>query len=182
MTLGSRASLLVRRAGGFAIDCLILFVFVVASQAALVSLGLHPFVRQGAMPVAVEPAALHAWVFASTTAPFALYFTIAFVRGRTLGQKVLGIAVRSIDGAKLKTSAALVRSAVLLVPFELNHSIMFHVGPWTDAPPVVFVGGLALVWVLCAIYVALPLVRADGRSMHDLLAGSVVTRMTSAVS
>jgi uncharacterized RDD family membrane protein YckC len=149
---------------------------VITSQLALLLSELHPFgeaIRSGTSP---PPLALHAWVFVSTTVPFTVYFGLGFssVKGGTLGQKLTGIAVRDLRGARLEKPSAIARALLLLLPFEINHATIFHAPPWSERPTALFAAGMAVVWFLCILYVMLPLIRSDRRSVHDLVAGSKV--------
>jgi uncharacterized RDD family membrane protein YckC len=167
---------LLPRLFAYAADILLLFLFVVTSQGLLLLTGIHPYREAfsgGAQP---GPAALHLWVLASTTLPFAAYFAISFAgrRGATLGQRLTRLQVRDRGGERLGGGRAVLRALVLLLPFEVNHAVMFHAGPWRDGSEAVFFAGLVLVWLLCGLYVALPLLRRDRRSLHDLACGSAV--------
>lgn len=176
MTFSVRASLLGRRLAAYAIDCLLLLVVVASVQTALILTGLHPFVNSRfELPVRPPPGDLHLWVFACTTLPFTAYFAAGFASkaGTTLGQRLLGIRLLG-SGQPLGLGRALVRAIVMLVPFELNHTIMFHLGPWASGTEGGFALGLAAVWLLCLTYLALPLARRDGRGPHDLASGSRV--------
>ena len=176
--MAARAALLFRRFAAYLIDSVLLLCFVVVVQAGLIALDLHPFVHLGSAPSPLNPSTLHLWVFLSTTAPFLAYFTWAFSseRGATPGQRILAIAVRSRDGGRLSAGKSLVRAIVLLLPFELNHALMFHAAPWAGGSSTIYAAGLAGIWVLLALYLSLPLFRRDGRSLHDLAANARVER------
>ncbi|HEY0115631.1 MAG TPA: RDD family protein [Allosphingosinicella sp.] len=167
---------LLSRLFAYAADILLLFAFVVASQGLLLLSGLHPYQDAfggGAQPA---PADLHLWVLASTTLPFAAYFAISFAsrRGATLGQRQFGLRVADRNGERLGGGGAVLRALVLLLPFEVNHAVMFHAAPWRGTSEAIFLAGLALVWLLSSLFVALPLLRRDRRSLHDLACGSAV--------
>jgi uncharacterized RDD family membrane protein YckC len=118
---------------------------------------------------------------ASTTLPFAAYFTLAATgsRGATFGQRMRGLRVAGKGSQRLGPRRALVRALVLLLPFEVNHAIMFHLGPWTGAPEALFFSGIGLVWLLILLYLLVPLLRADRAAVHDLVAGSTVFDLRS---
>ena len=176
MDFGARGILLARRLAGYFVDALLLFALVVASQYLLLALGLHPFRDLLSDGGFVEAWPLHGWVFASTTLPFVIYFTVGFVSGATLGQRLLRISVRGRDGGKLGLAHATLRAVVMLLPFEFNHTIMFHAAPWTGGAPELFIAGITATWAFVGIYLLLPLLRRDGRSVHDLASGAVVAR------
>ena len=177
-SLAARAGLLFRRLAAYVIDSLLLLCFVVVAQAGLIALDLHPFVDRGGARSLPSGWTLHLWVSLSTTAPFLAYFSWAFAseQGATAGQRMLAIAVRSRDGERLSAGKSLVRAIVLLLPFELNHALMFHAAPWAGGPSTIYAAGLAGIWALLALYLSLPLFRRDGRSLHDLAANARVQR------
>jgi len=69
---------------------------------------------------------------AGVTLPSVVYFTVAEVTGGTLGQRLMGIEVRSREGTKLEPSMALVRSWLEMTPMELSH--LGHAFTFTDKP------------------------------------------------
>lgn len=179
----SRGQIILRRIAAYLADIVILFAFVAASQALLVVSGLHPFIgddKSDAPPAGL----LHLWVIVSTTVPFLAYFTLAFAsrRGATLGQRAASVRVRTVSGARLSPPRAFVRAVVLLIPFELNHAAMLRLAPWAGGSDVSFMAAASLVWVLIATYLLLMLLRRDGRSAHDLAAGSIVEAAPAAAT
>jgi uncharacterized RDD family membrane protein YckC len=179
ITLSARAALLGRRLGAYAIDCLLLLLLLAAVQVLLAVSGTHPLVgRDFRLAASPSPAVLHFWVFACTTLPFAAAFALCFASrgGATPGQRLLGLRVARLHGERLGAAGALARAAVMLVPFEVNHALLFHLAPHSDTSPAWFLTGLAAFWALCSLYLPLPLLRRDGRSLHDLAAGARVLR------
>ena len=174
----SEPARLPRRLAAYVADCALLFAFVLVSQAVLFLAGVHPFEAAFRGLTQVRPPYLHLWVVASVSVPALAYFAASFAsaRGATLGQRAAGIAVKSVSLDRLPATDAILRALVLLLPFEINHAVMFHAAPPAVGMEGWFAAGLATVWLLCLLYVALPLVRSDRRSLHDLAAGSVVLR------
>jgi uncharacterized RDD family membrane protein YckC len=170
---------LMRRLVAYLFDCVLLFTLVLASQAALFALGAHPFMKSlQAAPIPASTAKLHLWVFASTTLPFLAYFSMSFrsARGATVGQRLAGLRVVGKASNRLKAGASLTRALVLLVPFELNHAAMFHLhGP--NVAPGLAEAATGAVILICLVYLALPLLRRDRRSLHDMAAASFVERV-----
>lgn len=161
------------------IDCALLLGLVASSQFLLVTLGAHPFVtRRGTSPIIPSTDLLHLWVFTSTTLPFIAYFALSFcsAHGATVGQRLVKLRVNGTDGGKLAFAPALLRALVLLVPFEVNHAVMLRAAPWAGGSNTAFALGNAAVALLCLLYLLLPLIREDGRSVHDLAARSTVRR------
>lgn len=165
---------LFHRLAAYALDCAVLFAGLLALQAALYVV--NPIVaaqRAGEPPSSI---ALHAWVFATASLPFWIYFT-SMVRSRrraTLGMRWMRIEVARTDGSTLSFARAALRSAVLLIPFEINHALLFHV-PFESAPKEFWIGS-ALVWTLIALYVVLIPLSRQRRSVHDFAAGTIVLR------
>ena len=73
-----------------------------------------------------------------------------FWNGQTVGKRVAGIAVRNVDGTEIRLGQSMGRSYL-------------RAACWCFFP----------VWVADSLW---PLGRSDGRSLHDLAAGTVVVR------
>ena len=86
----------------------------------------------------------------------------------------LRLRVEQINGERVTVGRALVRSAVLLLPFEVNHVVMFNLAPQSGPPPTAFYVGIALVWLLIGVYLASIVASPLGQSVHDRVAGTVV--------
>ncbi|CAA9261365.1 MAG: hypothetical protein AVDCRST_MAG93-2195, partial [uncultured Chloroflexia bacterium] len=117
---------LLKRLAAYAVDCTVLFGGLLASQAALYPV--NPVVaamKDGGQP---DGKKLHGWVFATGTLPFLLYFAgmQSSTWQATLGQRWLGLKVETIGGARISARQAFLRCAVMLMPFELNHTALFH--------------------------------------------------------
>ena len=164
-----------RRLFAYLTDCLLLFAALLVLQAALYAV--NPMVASFRRGDPIDGGQLHLWVSATTTVPFVLYFAwmIASARQATVAMGVFGLRVVDLAGRRVTFPRALLRSAILLVPFELNHTVMFQVspGPGQQAGPLVL-AGIAAVWVLIAIYFATAAVWPRGQSVHDRIAGTVV--------
>ena len=164
-----------RRVVAYAVDCFLLFIGLLALQAALYVV--NPIVAMQRAGVPFSGAQLHVWVFATATLPFLLYFAVAAASRQqaTFGMRWLGMRIEHLDGSRLRFAAALVRAAVLLAPFEINHTVMFHAAPQPGASPdATFFIGIGFVWALLAVYVATMLLSKRRQSIHDLAARTVV--------
>lgn len=97
-------------------------------------------------------------------------------RGRTIGKRLFRIVMRRVDGSPLPFDRALLRALLLMTPLTLNGMQVGVIGPVTAVllSAVVFGGNLALVYFFLFN-------RPSRRSLHDLLAGSVVLYDDSAV-
>ena len=172
---GSSFAYLGRRAAAYVVDCLLLLASLLVWQALLY--GANPImglIRTGQQPTGAQ---LHLWVFATASVPFWLYFawTQSSARQATFGMRVFKLKVIDIHGDRIGVRQALLRSAVMLIPFELNHAVLFHLMPRVGVPTQAFWVGYAGVWVVMAVYVAVMLITPRWQSMHDLLARTVVT-------
>jgi uncharacterized RDD family membrane protein YckC len=166
-----------RRLGAYTLDCGLLLIGLVVLQAILFVVNpLIPILRRGLQPA---PTQLHLWVFATATIPFLLYFalTLRSSRQATLGMRMLKLKVADVSGGRIGFGQSLLRSAVMLIPFELNHAVMFYLAPRNAPPAPAFFIGIAAVWTVIAIYIASMLLSRQRQSVHDLVAGTVVQRV-----
>lgn len=163
-----------RRLGAYLLDCLLLFAGIVVFHALVYFSGFNP-ITTGAL--SMTGPSWHLWVFCTASLPILLYFWFFFRQGETPGMRVLDLRVtRADEEAPLSRGGALVRAAVLLIPFELNHVILFYPQPvWMD-DPLGFRMGVFIVYALAVFYLAVALLNARRQSVHDLAAGSVVVR------
>lgn len=163
-----------RRLSAYILDCLLLAFAIALCQAALYIINpLIAILRSGHQPT---PNQVHAWVFATVTIPSLLYFalTVRSSRQATVGMRLLKLKVADVHGNRIGFAQALLRSAVLLIPFELNHIVIFHLGPRGGPPSSVFWLGIAGMWMVTVVYLySIPLTRRR-QSVHDLVAGTVV--------
>lgn len=94
--------------------------------------------------------------------------------GQTIGKWLLGIQVVDVSGRFLNFPRALLRSLVFITPFMLNGRISIqslHPGFWGLLLSVLVLGGMAAI-----VYLAI-FNRVTRQSLHDLAAGSYVTRV-----
>jgi len=164
------------RIGAYLIDCMILYVSLILWQAALYVINpLLRIIRSGQQPTGTQ---FHLWVFATVTIPFLLYFALILrtARQATLGMRLLKLTVTTESGGRVSLGQALLRSAVMLIPFELNHASMFHLAPRDASPSMAFWIGTAGVWAAIAIYIISILLTRRRQSVHDLVAGTIVRR------
>jgi uncharacterized RDD family membrane protein YckC len=163
-----------RRLAAYAADCSLLFAGLIVAQLAL--LPVNPAaaaIREGGAP---DPWTLHGWVFATVTLPFWIYFTAFFAaeRAATPGMRLFGARVVAFDGSHVSRGRGALRAAVLLIPFEVSHAVLFHLGPRGGRADPAFYQGLAAAWALLAVYLGSCLLDPLRRSVHDRVAGTVV--------
>ena len=163
-----------RRVVAYVIDVFLAFAGVVALQAVL--LPINPLLGGVASPGGVL---LHAWVTVTVTLPIVLFFGWRWSTpsGATPGMRLLRLRVRSASGGRVPVPRALLRALVLLVPFELNHAVLFHPQPIWDAPSPGFRLGFVVVYALLFLYLAVTLRTPQRQGPHDLAAGTIVCGM-----
>lgn len=163
-----------RRLVAFVLDWIVLFLVLVAPQAAI---GLA---WDGWPMNDVSNGYLAwGWVVLSVSLPSWIYFTVfdSTRDGATVGKRFLNLAVRNADGGELPRSRALVRTAVKLLPWELTHVMIFLPEPFGDeftpfkTTMIVVVDALLLTWL------AAPFVNPSRKAIHDLAASSVVVNV-----
>lgn len=172
-----RPAPIARRLGAYILDCVLLFVGLLVLQAALYPV--NPIVAMQRDGRLISVTQLHLWVFATATLPFLLYFTLTLASRSqaTVAMRWMAIRVERLGGGRISTASALLRSAVLLFPFELNHTVMFQVAPRAggEADAMIW-AGVGLVWLLIAVYVIVMLLSPRRQSVHDLVARTIVVR------
>lgn len=166
------------RVGAYIVDCALLLLGLFGLQLLLSPVNpIAAIISRGEYFAGWQ---LHLWVFATTTVPFVLYFASMYASTwqATPAMRWFGLRVTDLDGRRISFGRALLRAAVLLVPFELNHTVMFDLsaGPGKDATPVVFIG-IAGVWILIGLYLMTAAAPPLGQSVHDRVAGTVVVRV-----
>ena len=167
-----------RRIAAYGLDCALLLLCFVPWQAALYFVNpIIAIIRSGQQPTANQ---MHAWVFATITVPTFLYFALMLRSSRqaTVGMRLLKLRVEDKNGGMVGLGQALLRSSLMLIPFELNHTFMFHLGPRGGPPSVVFFISIVAVWVVISVYIASMLWTQRHQSVHDLVAGTVVYQLS----
>lgn len=124
------------------------------------------------------------WLFllATFSLPSWLYFVLceSGAGGATVGKRLAGLQVRTVNGGRIGPGRSLVRTAVKLLPWELVHWSAFGLSSSLQSFSPRQTTGLALAWVLLAAWL-ISAARSGGRaSIHDRLAGTEVTRAARA--
>lgn len=166
-----------RRIAAYSLDCAFLLIALVILQLILVFVNpIVAIIRGGQQPT---PTQVHLWVLATATVPFLLYFALTLHSSRqsTVGMRLFKLRVEDKNGGRIGLGQALLRSAVMLIPFELNHTFMFHLGPRGGPPSVGFLISIVACWIVIAIYIASMLWTERHQSVHDLVAGTVVYQL-----
>jgi uncharacterized RDD family membrane protein YckC len=167
-----------RRLAAYSLDCLFLLIGLVVLQVALFVVNpIIAMLRRGQQPT---PTQMHLWVFVTATIPFLLYFALMLRSSRqaTVGMRLFKLKVEDKNGGMIGLGQALLRSVVMLIPFELNHTFMFHLGPRGGPPSVGFFISIVAVWAVISVYIASMLWTQRHQSVHDLVAGTVVYQLS----
>jgi len=156
-------------------DCLFLFIGLIISQVALYFVNPVAGIQQsGQTPGAWE---LQFWVFLTVTVPVLFYFALtqSSKKKATLGMRIFNLEVSGLEGEKISFPRAFLRCAVLLVPFEFNHTVIFHLMPRNAPPSPMFFVGIAGLWLLIALYLISIKLTRKKQSIHFIAAGTIVT-------
>lgn len=99
----------------------------------------------------------------------------------TIGKRKIGLRVSGLDGTAPSRSSIFLRTLVKLLPWEIAHTfvwqmqyVFYRSGYEADMPMWILVG-LNASMILVTIYVAMIVLRKDGRAPHDLVAKTYVT-------
>ncbi len=168
--------LVLRRLAAYWIDCLLSFLGVILLN--LVLLPVNPLLKLIQTGAPVSGWQYHLWVLAVASLPIWIYFIVAQSRAgqATPGMRLLKLRLTRLDGSRLSPGEALMRTAILMVPFEINHVFVAYIYP--SLPP----GQPALAWLLfaficliCIAYISLCFITPRGQSLHDLAARTLIS-------
>ncbi|MGH7637269.1 MAG: RDD family protein, partial [Gemmatimonadaceae bacterium] len=164
------------RATAYVLDVGIAFVALLALQAVLYPV--NPLLQSDDSAGGMM---LHGWVTLTVTVPVAIFFAVSWASpaGATPGMRLLHIRVRGVSGESVPMWRALVRAVVLLVPFEVNHAVLFYPEPMWDMPSPGYRSGFIVVYALMLIYLAVTLWTPKRQGPHDLAAGTIVSAPVS---
>jgi uncharacterized RDD family membrane protein YckC len=164
---------IVSRIAAYSLDIVLLFAGIMVTQALL-----RPVNPLLGPTRAATGWRVHLWVYASVSLPILLYFALCTGSKwqATVGMHLLGIKVSGPSGAPIGIGQAVWRSLVMLIPFEVNHFVMFYPRPiWNDPKPG-FRYGFIATSVLMIVYLASVLLTEHHQSIHDLLANTFVVK------
>jgi uncharacterized RDD family membrane protein YckC len=179
-------SLLWKRLEAFALDYVVISVYLILLVALGVLLSLTPL-GPGFRALFADPNSAELTAFALLVLPVLLYFAL-FESSRwqaTWGKRVCGLRVMTVKGAPVSFPRALARNALKLLPWELTHACLWRIPGWPFAPetPPLWVNvGLIFVWVIVAIYALSLVASSTGQTLYDRLGGVQVLRTERAVA
>ena len=167
----------IRRVGAYAVDAILLFIAFPIILGAVCGLVLYltvgfDWVQNGFL--------FWLYVFLTVSIPCWLYYSLleSSARQATFGMRLLGLQVTDTDGKRISFGRALVRTIIKLLPFELNHLVMFLPTPiWSDPNPGFRAGFVAVNALIILYFVTIFLTRRR-QSVHDLVAGTVIVNAT----
>lgn len=108
------------------------------------------------------------WVLLTVSLPTWLYFVWMEKRtGRTLGKRLLRLAVENRQGGPPSLSQAFVRTLIRLLPWELTHLIILVPDPWWGAEQPANVALIYIPNAMLVLYVAYLFAHRGTRSIHD---------------
>ena len=178
MTLIKEAPNFFRRIAAFGLDYLLIagYLVVLAIVSSILAFGPMKDVWQGLLS---SPERKDLFAFIVAILPVIVYFTLmeSSESGATLGKRRLGLRVVHESGERLSRWRALVRSVVKFLPWQVQHTCLFHIPGWpmeTQEPPVWVVVGVVLAWVVILIYVVTLAVSPTRRTLYDWVSGSQV--------
>lgn len=161
-------SILLRRAGAYVIDIVILFV-VLAPLGYLLqrALGVSPATAQGVYATLVLNFSLPTWA----------YFALGdhSRSGATFGKRMLSLRTEADVGGRVGVSQALGRTVVKMLPWEVAHASVFLFAPALGEYAIENWIGLAASYVLSFAYLIVAWRTQGHRSVHDFVASTSVS-------
>ncbi len=164
-----------RRVLSYCAEVILLFACVLLFQGLLVVLRLNPLVNSVLSGSGLSKGVYHLWLLGTVDLPLVIYYagTLASSAQATLLMRRFGLRLESVSGKPVGFRRALVRTAVMLIPFEVNHFFLV----WANTPEGVpnqlslqyaVVGAFILAYVFTAAW------SQRRQSVHDWVAGTVV--------
>jgi uncharacterized RDD family membrane protein YckC len=170
-TKGPAYSVLVHRLAAYLVDILVLFAAILITQ-----FGLEVLTGGWALRWLTSGLRIQGWVWLSVSLPTYLYFALSesSVRRATPGKRLLGLQVTDLAGKRIGFGRALLRTIVKLIPWEVTHLSLFLPTPIFLDGQGGFLPGLITANVLIVVYLAVVVITAGQRGIHDLVVGTMV--------
>lgn len=163
----------IRRILAYAVDAILLFIAFPLILGTVLGLIIYSTVG---FDWAQDGFLFWLYVFSTVSIPFWLYYSLleSSAGQATFGMRFFGLRVTDADGNRIGFGRAFLRTAVKLLPFEINHLVMFLPTPiWSDPNPG-FRAGFVAVNALMILYLATMLLTKRRQSVHDLVAQTLV--------
>jgi len=136
-----------------------------------------------ALGISAPPTGPGVWLAAVVTfsIPCWIYFTLsdAAARGATLGKRVLGVRVATMEGGRVPPPRALLRTAIKLLPWELTHVSWLLLAPELGAFTPLQTVGMSISSLLTVSYIAVAILTRGERAPHDYVARTHVVRASA---
>lgn len=166
-----------RRVFSYIAEVFLLFAGVLALQGLLIALRLNPLAQGVLSGAGFSRGEYHLWLLGTVDLPLILYYTgtLGSPARATFVMRWLGLRLEAASGESIGYARALLRTVVMLIPFEVNHFFMV----WANSPagiPDRLALQYALVGALILAYVGAAALSPRLQSIHDLVAGTVVVR------
>lgn len=100
------------------------------------------------------------------------FIALSALRGQTIGKWATGLVVRDKEGERVGVGGMLLRQIIVYPPFFLILALLFIVAE--KLPVAAYLGGAFILTLGIGFLIAT--FNANGRALHDLIAGTVVVR------
>lgn len=162
----------------YLLDVFLLFLLILGVQGGVFLAGLNPIttlMEQGVTPAGWQ---LHLWVFAGVSLPLWAYYTLtqSSAHQATWAMRWLKLQTVSLNGQPVTRPQALLRSVVMLLPFEINHTALFATIP--DPAGYITVALITLTWLMIGGNVLMALWSEKQQTFHDWVAGTTIVAKT----
>lgn len=163
------------RVFSYVAEVFLLFAGVLLLQGLLIVLRLNPLVQSVLSGSGLSRGVYHMWLLGTIDLPLILFYTgtLGSSAQATLMMRWLGLRLERVGGAAVGFRRALIRTVVMLIPFEVNHVFMV----WANSPegiPNRLSLQYAVVGTMILAYVTASALSPRRQSLHDRVAGTVV--------
>lgn len=174
----SRAAGVWSRAAAFALDYLLILVYLVLIAA--IGLFLNSLFATWDWLFS-ERVRAQAAGFLLVTLPVTLYFAFgeSSVRRATWGKAKLRLQVTDVHGGRVRFWRSLARTALKFVPWELSHTLIWTIAFSTGEAPVWANYGFVLVYGLLGLNVASLVLTKRRQAVYDVLARTCVIKQAA---
>ena len=164
-----------RRVFSYCAEVFLLFAGLLVLQGLLIVLELNPLVQSVMRGSGISKGVYHLWLLGTVDLPLILYYTgtLGSSAQATLMMRWLGLRLEPVGGGPVGPGRALLRTAVMLIPFEVNHFFLV----WANSPegiPNRLTLQYAVVGILILAFVVTAAMSPSGQSIHDRVACTVV--------
>lgn len=164
-----------RRLFSYCADVVLLFAGLLLLQGILIALRLNPLVQGVQSGAGLSKGIYHLWLLGTVDLPLVLYYagTLASSAQATVAMRWLGLRLENENGLPIRRRQALLRTVVMLIPFEVNHLFLV----WASTPqgiPTQLALQYAAVGALALLFLATAARSPRRQSLHDRVANTTV--------